>query len=57
MAENFENIQIEYVQSKPFKPEHDDESNVKKYGFEVLFQNFYGRRKNVASLIPHNSII
>ncbi|CAF1116257.1 unnamed protein product, partial [Brachionus calyciflorus] len=42
---------IQFVHSNTYKPEHDDESNVTKDGFEVLSDNFlfYRRRKNKES--------
>ncbi|CAF0976433.1 unnamed protein product [Brachionus calyciflorus] len=46
MTENLENLQIEYVQSNTCKP--DDDSNVKKDGFEVLCENFlFYRRRTI----------
>ncbi|CAF1048011.1 unnamed protein product [Brachionus calyciflorus] len=48
MAENLSNLLFEYVQSNTFIPEHDDDTNVARDGFEVLhdFFLFYRRRKN-----------
>ncbi|CAF0846727.1 unnamed protein product [Brachionus calyciflorus] len=36
----------EYVQSNTFKPEHDNDDNLVKDGFEVLYEGFlYAREK------------